>query len=72
MVQDCSPRRTLLMVQELFNRQIGLQKAQEEQRNESIKVMTSMKRVIELISIVGIAQKRIEWDKDNVETPVLS
>lgn len=36
MVIDCAPRRTMLMIQELYNRLIGVQKAQEEQRNENV------------------------------------
>jgi len=40
-MQDCAPRRTLWMVQDLFNRQIGLQKAQEEQRNASDQAMAT-------------------------------
>jgi len=34
-VHDCAPKRTLLMLQQMENRMLGLQKAQEEQRNES-------------------------------------
>lgn len=36
LVKDCSPRRTFLMIQDLHNRLIGVQKAQEEQRNEAV------------------------------------
>jgi len=36
LIKDCSPRRTFLMIQDLHNRLVGVQKAQEEQRNENI------------------------------------
>ncbi len=35
MLEDCAPRRILLMLQGLENRSVGLQQAQEQQRNES-------------------------------------
>lgn len=46
-IKDCAPKRTFLMLQELSNRLIGLQKAQEEQRNKSDKVLLFAKRVIQ-------------------------
>ena len=33
-VKDCSPKRTFLMIQELYNRLIGVEKSQEQMRNE--------------------------------------
>jgi len=36
LIKDCAPRRTFLMIQDLSNRLVGVQKAQEEQRNENI------------------------------------
>lgn len=38
MVRDCAPIRTMLMVQELYNQIVGLHKAQDEQREQSLKV----------------------------------
>ena len=35
-INDCSPKRTMLMIQELYNRIIGVEKAQEQQRNELV------------------------------------
>ena len=46
LVQDCAPKRTLLMVQELYNQQVRLQKAQEQQRNESQKIMGVFEELI--------------------------
>ena len=36
LVKDCAPRRTFLMIQDLHNRLIGVQKAQEQQRDETV------------------------------------
>ncbi len=36
LIKDCAPKRTFLMIQDLHNRIIGIQKAQEQQRNENI------------------------------------
>lgn len=33
LVQDCAPRRTTLMIQDLYNRLIGVEQSQEQQRN---------------------------------------
>lgn len=35
-VTDCAPRRILIMLQELSNRLVGVQAAQEQQRNENV------------------------------------
>lgn len=50
LLKDCAPRRTMLMIQELYNRQIGLQKAQEQQRNESTKLLGAMNVIVKTIS----------------------
>lgn len=34
-LDDCAPRRTMFMVQDLYNRLIGTQQAVEEMRNEN-------------------------------------
>lgn len=34
LVQDCAPKRILIMVQDLSNRLVGVQQAHEEQRNQ--------------------------------------
>lgn len=36
LVEDCAPRRTMLMIQELSNRLLGVEKTQEEARNETV------------------------------------
>lgn len=35
LVKDCAPRRTFLMIQDLNNRLVGVQKSQEKQRDEN-------------------------------------
>ena len=36
LIKDCAPRRTFLMIQDLSNRLVGVQKSQEEQRDENV------------------------------------
>jgi hypothetical protein len=36
LVCDCAPKRTLLMIQDLHNRMIGVEQSQEELRNETV------------------------------------
>ena len=38
LIKDCAPRRTFLMIQDLSNRLVGVQKASEQSRNNSSKV----------------------------------
>ena len=49
MVSDCCPIRTMIMVQDLFNRQIGLQEAQEQQRNQAVRVMDFADGIVQYI-----------------------
>jgi len=58
LVKDCAPKRTFLMIQELNNRLVGLQQAQEQQRNLTSTVMTSLQSVA----------KRIKAKIDDEET----
>jgi len=50
LVRDCAPKRTMLMVQEHYNRLIGLQEAQEQQRNESAKIIRIFNSALQLSS----------------------
>jgi len=36
LVCDCAPKRTLMMIQDLHNRLLGVEKSQEELRNETV------------------------------------
>lgn len=38
LIKDCAPRRTFLMIQDLSNRLVGVQKASEQSRNNSAEV----------------------------------
>jgi hypothetical protein len=62
--KDCAPKRTQLMVQELYNRLTGLQQSSEQERNESNRVN---KNLIELFKsgskieiVVPPKQKELE------------
>lgn len=46
LVGDCAPRRTMLMVQDLYNRLIGLQQASEQERNANVHINEFAKVVL--------------------------
>ncbi len=48
LVRDCAPRRTLIMIQELYNRDIGVQQALEQQRNVTFKVVSKFNQILDL------------------------
>ena len=50
LVCDCAPKRMFLMIQDLHNRFIGVQKSQEQQRNESNMMKNNMIEVMQVIS----------------------
>ena len=49
LIRDCAMIRSLLMIQELYNRQIGLQAALESQRNEAVKIFDTFRNIAERI-----------------------
>lgn len=53
LVRDCAPKRTLLMVQDLYNRQVGLQKAQEEMRNSFQYTGEALTRFVKEMKLAG-------------------
>lgn len=46
-VEDCAPKRTMLMVQELYNRLIAVEKVVEEQRNEGGRINKTFAQLFE-------------------------
>ena len=46
LVKDCAPKRTMIMMQEIHNRLVGLQQASEQQRNESQAINSVFKEVL--------------------------
>ena len=46
LVKDCAPKRNFLMMQDVFNRILSLQQANEQQRNESAKVTQIFDRIV--------------------------
>lgn len=50
LVFDCTPKRILLMLQNLHNRMIGVEKSQEEQRNEVGKFFEVIKYQVSQVS----------------------
>nr|HPL68292.1 hypothetical protein [Smithellaceae bacterium] len=45
--RDCAPVRTLLMIQDLYNRDIGVQQALEQQRNVTLQVISKFNEMID-------------------------
>ena len=65
MVADCAPRRTLLMMQTLYNRFIGVQKSNEEQRNTNVKFMGVLKQILappDETKVIDVTPEVIEDD----------
>lgn len=50
LIKDCIPKRQFLMIQDLHNRLAGVQKSQEEQRNESNRMKESMINFTNVVS----------------------
>lgn len=50
LVDDCAPKRTMIMLQEQYGRLSGIQKAQEQQRNAVAKIVESFPVLAELAS----------------------
>ena len=59
LIQDCAPRRTLLMLQELYNRDIGMQAALEQQRNVSVGIVQKFNQMIDEINSKIRGKQRI-------------
>lgn len=55
-VKDCTPKRTFLMIQDLFNRLIGLQQSQDQMRNEYSKDQM----------VINLLSKNIEMSFDRL------
>lgn len=70
LVKDCSSKRVFLMVQDLFNRLVGVQQSQEEQRNESTKMKDNMTMVMSSIAEVTGKENHkmiLQFMKDDVK-----
>jgi hypothetical protein len=58
-IKDCAPKRTLLMVQELYNRTYGLQVQISQGEKEIGEMRTAVTRLLEMIKYME-DQKQIE------------
>lgn len=58
LVKDCSSKRTFLMIQDLHNRLIGVQKSNEQNRNAMIEFAQAISKAKDFVSI--------EINKDNL------
>ena len=73
LIKDCSSKRTFLMIQDLHNRLIGVQKAQEQQRNENVWVQVVAKVLgknsgIDLEAFVEKRQQLQEIERIRIES----
>ena len=57
LLKDCAPVRTMIMVQNFTNQQIGLQQAMEQQRNEARKIMDFAEGIIDCVRAKMIEDK---------------
>jgi len=67
LVKDCAPTRTIIMVQDLYNRLIGVQKASEQERNAMIKFAQAVNEAKDIVKIEindNDLQQRIPYDHD--------
>lgn len=53
MILDCAPIRTMLMIQELSNRLVGVEKSQEQQRNSQIEINAFAGKILGVIEASG-------------------
>ena len=63
---DCSAKKTMMMVQELFTRLIGVQKASEQERNVVHSLVSELSSVIAIIQENPAASVQILINKDNL------
>lgn len=64
LIMDCAPKRTMIMVQELSNRVIGVQKAQEEQRNEFTETRDLFNKLV--LAVANRAIQKLGAEKPGV------
>ena len=64
MVCDCAPKRTFLMIQDLHNRFVGVQRSQEQQRNESNRMKNNMMFVMKAIGDCAASGAPLTIDLD--------
>jgi len=75
LIKDCSHKRLFLMVQDLSNRLVGVQKSQEEQRNENMWVQVVAEVLgknsgIDLSSFVKERQRLQNMEKLQLEDKI--
>jgi hypothetical protein len=72
--EDCAPKRTLIMVQDLHNRLIGVQKSQEQLRNECVNLEAFSDVIASRLNInlESFMKKRIEIEQRNKETKFIT
>ena len=67
MVADCAPKRTLLMMQTLYNRFIGVQKSNEKQVNTNVQFMGVLESVFEKLQLMGPGGPAVDVIPEEIE-----
>ncbi len=65
LLRDCLSKRLTLMVQELSNRLVGVEKSQEQTRNKII--LTTEAMADSFKKLMGFAEKRKDLEKKTIE-----
>lgn len=68
LIKDCAPKRIFLMIQDLSNRLVSIQKAQENQRNENIWVQVVAEVLGKNLGIDLEAFVKARQRLENIET----
>jgi hypothetical protein len=63
---DCSAKKTMMMVQELFTRIIGVQKASEQERNAAHALVSELYNIVAIIQENPSASVQILISKDRL------
>lgn len=66
LVKDCYPKRSLLMEQEIINRLLSLQSANEQSRNEFTFLSSTFRQVIEGLAKANEFQKISKVDEKSL------
>ncbi len=51
LIKDCAPKRTMLMIQEIYGRLTGVQKASEQERNAMLEFAQAVNNAKDVVSI---------------------
>jgi len=50
LIEDCAPKRSMLLLMEMSNKMLGLQKSNEQQRNASVDLTKALVGAVEFVN----------------------